>query len=205
SRFLQVRVLSSLCKMLPSLREMLPSLREMLPFPCGLLPSFKGCYAFFLGQKFLFVKPIDSEGGVDYAQYFIIVKRCDGCGRPEYAVMCSGPIQRLADSDLEKWLKTETNIPFAHFVKKVHEGETFYFGTETKVVYLDTPLNKRQRTTVGDDQPVVATSSRNSSCFEISAENNQNENQFVVPRNIDPEQNCYISISFTLVQDVSLN
>ncbi|KAF0384499.1 snrna-activating protein complex subunit 4-like [Gigaspora margarita] len=167
-------------------------------------------------------------------------KRCDGCGRPEYAVMCSGPIQGLADSELEKWLKSETNIPFAHFVKKVHEGfafihfnshfdasaffqtykgvmdcfiekkgkfevrisETFYFGTETKVVYLDfqTPLNKRQRTTVGDDQPVVASSSRNSSFFEISAENNQN-----VPRNIDPEQNRCISIGSTPVQDVSVN
>ncbi|RIB30163.1 hypothetical protein C2G38_2238428 [Gigaspora rosea] len=82
---------------------MLPSLREMLPFPCGLLPSFKGCYAFFFEQKFLFVKPIDSEGGVDYAQTIKNnKKRCDGCGRPEYAVMCSGPIQGLADSELEK-------------------------------------------------------------------------------------------------------
>ncbi|CAG8721085.1 32175_t:CDS:2, partial [Racocetra persica] len=140
--------------------------------------------------------------------------RCNGCGRPEYAVMCSGPIHELTDSELEKWLKTETNIPFTHFVKKVHEGaffqtykgvmdcfiekkgkfvvrisETFYFGTETKVVYSDTPLNKRQRTTVGDDQPVVAAS-----------ENNQN-----APRNINPEQNRCISIGSTPVQDISVN
>ncbi|CAG8846167.1 28199_t:CDS:2, partial [Racocetra persica] len=142
---------------------------------------------------------------------------------PEYVVMCSGPIYKLTDSELEEWLKTETNLSFTHFVKKVNKGfafihfnshsdasaffqthkgvmdcfiekkgkfvvrisETFHFGTETKVVYLDTPLNKRQRTTVGDDQPVVTAFFRNSSCFEILAENNQ----FVAPRNINLEQN----------------
>ncbi|CAG8601208.1 395_t:CDS:2, partial [Cetraspora pellucida] len=100
--------------LLPSFREMLlPSFREML------LPSFR--------QNFLFIKSIGSEG-VDYVLYNSPKKskeRCNGCGRPEFAVMCSGAIQGLTEGDIETWLITELDISFTHVVKRIHEEFAF--------------------------------------------------------------------------------